>query len=138
MFIRCLQRGHNNCTIPDRSFHDAYVVESYRIDVGKPRQRNIAYLGNVRQIGDAFPGIERELFLLRADSVLEEIPNVSPAERVELMQQLHRRVPPLSTEEMILGFRNTLSWYIDWWRKRGDAPSNDEIRALIESVIEEP
>ena len=136
MFIRWVKRGHKNSDVADLTFHDAYLIESYRNDEGKPRQRNIAYLGNVRQMGETFPEIERELFLLRAERVLESVPGLSQADREDVMQKLYLRVPPLTRDEMILGFRNTLSWYMDWWRKRGDAPSNDELRALIESVVE--
>ncbi|MEM7800994.1 MAG: hypothetical protein AAF633_17505 [Chloroflexota bacterium] len=120
----------------DVTFHDAYLVESYRNDEGKPRQRTIAYLGNVRQIGNQLPSIERELFLLRARDVLSALPNMSPADQDDLIRQLHKKVPPLSLEEMRLGFKNNLKWYYQRWKSSGNAPTKAEMQTLIQSAGE--
>ena len=132
MYIRWVKRGHKNNLVADVIFHDAYLVESYRNDGGKPRQRTISYLGNIRQIGDDFPIIERELFLLRAEYALQSLPELSPVDCEQLLEQLHLKVAPLTRDEMMEGFRNTLRWYYRWWKKRGEAPTREELRALIE------
>lgn len=137
MYIRWVKRGHKNSPVADVVFHDAYLVESYRNDGGKPRQRTISYLGNIRQIGSEFPVIERELFLLRAEYVLQSLPEVSPADREQLLEQLHLKVPPLTRTEMMDGFRNTLCWYYRWWQKRGEPPTRQELFDLIETVGED-
>lgn len=137
MYIRWVERGHKNNVVADVVFHDAYLVESYRNQEGKPRQRTISYLGNVRQIGDEFPLIERELFLLRAEEVLQSIPQLSPEDCDQVLNQLHLKVPPLTRVEMIEGFRNTLRWYYEWWLKQGDPPTRDELKELIESAIDD-
>lgn len=134
MYIRWVKRGHRNSQIADVVFHDAYLVESYRNEEGKPRQRTISYLGNVRQIGDEFPVIERELFLLRAENVLQCLSDLSPAEREQVLTLLHDKIPPLTRDEIMEGFRNTLGWYCHWWQKHGTPPTPDEIHNLIKNV----
>lgn len=136
MFIRWVKRGHKNNQVANVVFHDAYLVESYRNEDGKPRQRTISYLGNIRQIEDDFPTIERELFLLRAENVLQSLPELSPDDRDEVLNQLYLKVPPLTRDEMLNGFRNTLRWYYSRWQKRGDAPSFKELRQMIESAAD--
>lgn len=133
MFVRWIVRGHKNADIADVTFHDAYLVESYRDDEGKPRQRTISYLGNIRQIGDTFPGVERGLFLLRADIILESIPNLSESDCDEVMQQLYQKVPPLSEDEVRRAFQANLHWYYRWWKAHGGAPSDEEVRRMIEA-----
>jgi predicted MarR family transcription regulator len=59
MYVRWVVRKHKNASVADTSFHDAYLVESYRDENGNPRQRTICYLGNIRQIAGEFPAIER-------------------------------------------------------------------------------
>ena len=131
MFVRWIVRGHKNAEIADVTFHDAYLVESYRDDEGKPRQRTISYLGNIRQIGDEFPGIEREIFLLRAELILASLPMLSDADRKEMLQQLQRKVTPLNAEEVKIAFRNNLRWFFQWWEENGDTPTEEEIRQMI-------
>lgn len=136
MYIRWIKRGHKNSELVDVVFHDAYLVESYRNDEGKPRQRTIAYLGNVRQIGDQLPSIERELFLLRARDVLSSLSSLSPIDREDLIKQLYKKVPPLTLEEMRLGFRNNLRWYYQRWKNSDHPPTKAEMKALIQSAGE--
>lgn len=118
----------------DVTFHDAYLVESYRDENGQPRQRTISYLGNIRQIGDEFPGIERELFLLRAELILNNIPTLSDADRADTMKQLAEKVPPLDHNEVKLAFENNLRWYFRWWAENGGAPSREEVRRILENA----
>lgn len=134
MFIRWIIRGHKNTDLVDVTFHDAYLVESYRDEDGEPRQRTITYLGNIRQIGDEFPAIERELFLLRAELLLESMPELSTIDCDDVICQLHRKVPPLDHEEMLTGFHNTLSWYYRWWGHNGGFPSREELHRIVDNI----
>lgn len=131
MFVRWIVRGHKNSEIADVTFHDAYLVESFRDEAGKPRQRTICYLGNIRQIGDDFPGIERELFMLRADSILQSVPSLSDLDRQDVLRQLNQKVPPITPQEVKRAFRNNLEWYFRWWRQNGGEPSEDSVRKMI-------
>lgn len=131
MFIRWIVRGHKNSDVADVTFHDAYLTESYRDDAGQPRQRTISYLGNIRQLGDSFPGIERELFLLRAELILASLPSLSDADRREMLEQLQQKVPPLNADEVMVAFRSNLQWYFRWWNENGGTPTEDEIRQMI-------
>ena len=99
MYIRWIVRRHKNASTANVVFHDAYLVESFRDLRETPRQRMVCYLGNIRQIDDEFPAIERELFLLRAERILASTPGVSAtahrgrgADRVPEQPAL---VPPL-------------------------------------------
>ena len=136
MYIRWIKRGHKNENVADITFHDAYLVESYRNEDGQPRQRTISYLGNIRQIGDELPCVERELFLLRAEKVLDTVPELTAPIRKKLIRNLHRRVPPSTHNEMLEGFRNTVRWYYDWWSKKGNPPTQKEIHDMISSASE--
>ncbi len=134
MYIRWIVRGHKNSEVADVTFHDAYLVESYRDENGSPRQRTVSYLGNIRQLGDEFPGIERELFLLRAEIILDSLPELSPLDREDVLKQLREKVPPLDAAEMMIGFKNTLRWYFTWWRENGGEPNNLELHHMIEKA----
>jgi hypothetical protein len=134
MFIRWIVRGHKNDDVADVTFHDAYLVESYRDENSRPRQRTLSYLGNIRQIGKEFPGIERELFLLRAELILNSLPNLSDVDCSDVLQQLQQRVPPLAEQEVREAFRGNLRWYFRWWKENGGAPTRDEIIAMIDNA----
>lgn len=134
MFIRWIVRGHKNSEIVDVTFHDAYLMESYRDDEGTPRQRTVSYLGNIRQMGETFPVIERELFLLRAEIILDSLPELSDADCCDTLCQLHQKVTPLSRDEVMTGFENTLRWYFRWWRDHGGEPSPEALRRLIDTA----
>lgn len=137
MFVRWIVRGHKNSEIVDVTFHNAYLVESYRDEQGEPRQRTVSYLGNIRQIGDSFPVIERELFLLRAELILNSLPDLSPYDCQQVLCQLHHKVPPLTPDEVMVGFHNTLRWYYRWWRENGGAPTPAALQRLIDSAQDE-
>lgn len=134
MFVRWIVRGHKNSNVADVTFHDAYLMESYRDENGSPRQRTVSYLGNIRQLGEVFPGIERELFLLRAELILSSVPTMSPDECDQILKQLHEKVPPMTPDEVMLGFRNTLRWYFRWWHDNGGTPSDAELMRFIEEA----
>lgn len=131
MYVRWVVRRHKNAFIADTSFHDAYLVESYRDANSNPRQRTVCYLGNIRQIGDDFPGIERELFLLRAERILEGLDELTASEQEEIMHLLREKVQPLSASEVMMAFTETVRWFRRWWERHGDTPSDEEILRLI-------
>lgn len=131
MYVRWIVRRHKNVAVADTSFHDAYLVESYRDESGSPRQRTICYLGNIRQIGSDFPPIERELFMLRAERILVSIAEVSDSDREEVLEMLQQKVRPLSHSEVLRAFIENLRWYRRWWERHGGGPSEEEILRLV-------
>lgn len=131
MYVRWVVRRHKNATIADTSFYDAYLVASYRDERGVPRQRTVCYLGNIRQIGDEFPTIERELFLLRAERILDTIEEISEADHEEAMEALRQKVPPLTRDEVLTAFIENLRWYRRWWEQNGGGPTDEELLAIV-------
>lgn len=136
MYVRWVVRKHKNAATANVAFHDAYLVESYRDEQNNPRQRTICYLGNIRQIDEQFPTIERELFLLRAERILISTPAVPADERAQVIEQLREKVPGLTEGEVVEAFRNNIRWYYRWWQERGGGLTRDELLQLIESVDE--
>ena len=134
MYIRWVVRKHKNAEIANTNFYDAYLVESYRDERGQPRQRTVAYLGNIRQINGDFPTIERELFLLRADRILESLPDLTEDDRQEIREALRRKIPPLSRDEVIRAFTANLAWYRQWWEQNGYSLSDDELLSIIQAT----
>lgn len=132
MYIRWIKRGHKNVHAINMTFHDAYLVESYRNEHGEPRQRIVAYLGNVRQLGEELPSIERALFMIRAEHAMERVKDLSSQDREHLLNQLQQYVPPLTSDDMLEGFLNTLRWYHKWWSDHDTAPSREEMWQLIQ------
>ncbi|MEZ4835479.1 MAG: hypothetical protein R2873_26395 [Caldilineaceae bacterium] len=132
MFVRWVVRGHKNAEIVNVTFHDAYLVESYRDEQGEPRQRTVAYLGNVRQIGQDFPAING-LFLLRTQAILASIEELTAADREQTLEQIQKRIPPLDGDEMMVGFvKHTLRWYYRWWQTHDSVPSDEEILRILQ------
>jgi hypothetical protein len=134
MYIRWVVRKHKNSTTANVTFHDAYLVESYRDDTNNPRQRILCYLGNIRQIDDEFPTIERELFLLRAERILASTPDVPVDERALVVDMLREKVPALTEGEVREAFRNNIRWYYSWCRERGSALTHEELLRMIEDA----
>lgn len=132
MYVRWVVRRHKNAAIADTSFYDAYLVASARDKRGVPRQRTICYLGNIRQIGEQFPTIERELFLLRAERILATVTEITPSDREEAMEALRQKVPPLSRDEVLTAFIENLRWYRRWWEQNGGGPSDDELVTIVQ------
>lgn len=137
MYIRWVVRKHKNAGTANVTFFDAYLVESYRDDRNEPRQRMICYLGNIRQIDDEFPAIERELFLLRAERILASTPAVSLDDHEQVLNLLRQKVPELTPGEVELAFRNNLLWFYRWWKARGRTPPRDEVLRILDDVQHE-
>jgi hypothetical protein len=135
MYVRWVVRRHKNANVADTSFHDAYLIESYRDQGGNPRQRTICYLGNIRQLGDSFPPVEREIFMLRAERILESVSELSSSDRELVMDMLRQKVPSLSDDEVEAAFIENLRWFRQWWeQQRGAAMSDEEILALLQAA----
>lgn len=134
MFVRWIVRGHKNSELADVTFHDAYLVESYRDDQGRPRQNTVAYLGNIRQLGEEFPAIERELFLMRARLIMQSMPELDGETIEQTLRQLQDKIPPLTAEEMQFGFENSLLWYFQWWQVNGGTPSREDILEMLDRI----
>lgn len=138
MYVRWVVRRHKNAAIANTSFHDAYLMESYRDEQGRPRQRTVCYLGNIRQIDNVFPPIERELFLLRAERILVSVVALSDAEQAEVLDMLQQKARPLTAPEVTAAFIENLRWYRRWWAKQGASPSEEELLQLVRAAQEPP
>lgn len=134
MYIRWVVRKHKNAAVADVTFYDAYLVESYRDERDTPRQRMVAYLGNIREIGGCFPAIERGVFFLRAERILAGMPALHGDERQEIMALLRQKVPQLTDDEVHEAFRNNVRWYFQWRRSSGRAPSSEELLRMVEEA----
>jgi hypothetical protein len=137
MYIRWIVRKHKNATTANVIFHDAYLVESYRDARETPRQRTICYLGNIRQIDDEFPALEREIFFLRAERILASTPELNTPDRELVIGLLREKLPPLTESEAITAFRNNVRWFYGWYRDRGRNVPPDELRRIIEAAAAE-
>ncbi|NJN68551.1 MAG: hypothetical protein HC884_18490 [Chloroflexaceae bacterium] len=138
MYVRWVIRRHKNASVADTTFHDAYLVESYRNKAGKPRQRILCYLGNIRQIGGEFPSIERELFLLRAERILAGMVGIRQADRDQTMELLRQKVQPLTASEVLAAFIENLRWYRNWWAQNGGGPSEEELVRIVQETRGQP
>lgn len=136
MYIRWVVRKHKNSATANVIFHDAYLVESYRDDRSDPRQRTICYLGNIRQINDEFPPIERELFFLRAERILAGERDVPPEEREPILQMLRQKVPELTPEEVQIAFHNNVRWFYSRLSDSGKPPSREELMRFLDDAAE--
>ncbi|NJK79387.1 MAG: hypothetical protein HC828_15255 [Blastochloris sp.] len=134
MYVRWVVRRHKNATIANTTFHDAYLVESFRDEGGNPRQRTVCYLGNIRQIGEEFPPIERELFLLRAEGILYSIDDLSETDCIEILDMLQEKVAPLSPGEVRAAFVENVRWYRRWLERGGNAPTETELLQIIKEA----
>jgi len=131
MYIRWIVRHHTNADTANVSFFDAYLVESYRDDAGQPRQRTICYLGNIRQIDDNFPALEREIFFIRAERIIAGMASMSSDERQSVSAMLRQKVPDLNPQEVETAVRNNIRWYRKWRQQRGLPISQAEIDKLL-------
>lgn len=132
MYVNWVVRKHDNPHAAHVSFYDAYLMESFRDEDGIPRHRLLSYLGNIRQVGDSFPAMERELFLRTAYTILQHITELSAVDRDNVLQQLHLKVPPLTWEEVELGFRQNLFWYGQWCdQAQHPLPTRDKLEHLL-------
>ncbi|MCE2853857.1 MAG: hypothetical protein ACK5C8_09215 [Roseiflexaceae bacterium] len=131
MYIRWIVRHHKNADTANVSFFDAYLVESFRDDSGQPRQRTICYLGNIRQINEEFPALEREIFFLRAARIIAGVPSLSTEDRQSVAAMLRQKVPELSPLEVETAFRNNLRWFRYWRQQRGMPITQAELNDMI-------
>ncbi len=136
MYIRWIVRKHKNTATANVAFHDAYLVESYRNDRDAPRQRTICYLGNIRQIDDGFPALEREIFFLRAERIIASTPDIPPDERELIADLLREKIPPLTETEVMIAFRNNIRWFLAWYRLRDRAIEPAELLRMAEDSDE--
>ena len=134
MYIRWIVRHHKNAETANVSFFDAYLVESYRDDSGQPRQRTIGYLGNIRQIDNAFTALEREIFFIRAERILAGMTSIDGDERTNVMALLRQKVPELTPQEVETAFRNNIRWFKRWRTQRGLPFGRAEIDELLEDT----
>lgn len=131
MYVRWVVRHHKNATIAPMVFHDAYLVESYRDDDGRPRQRTLVYLGNIRELCAEFPPIERELFLLRAESIMQSLATLSSDDCTAVLHMLHQKVTPLTPAEATRAFVENVRWYCQHWQQRGHSLTADEVLHML-------
>jgi hypothetical protein len=82
-------------------------------------------------MSDEFPPIERELFLLRAERILQGIEQLSSDDRANVLAMLHQKVHPLTTPEVLAAFTENLRWYQRWWQKTGEGPTEEELIQLL-------
>lgn len=125
MYVKWVVRRHKNEELANITFYDAYLVQSYKNEEGEPRQRTIAYLGNLRQIDNVFPVIERALFYIRMEENLYyNLPagTLNDEERGKLYNGLSAVAPPPTTEEIERGQVWNNSWHSIFWRERAAKP----------------
>jgi hypothetical protein len=134
VYIRWIKRGHKNEYAAHVTFHDAYLAESYRDQSEHPRQRTLAYLGHIRQIDGQFSAIEREIFLLRAQEMMEKVLKLSPVEIDEMLAQLHRHVPPANYAEALRAFRENLRWFYQWCKNNQVAFPTRELQTYLQEA----
>ncbi len=127
MYVKWVVRRHKNEELANIAFYDAYLVQSYKNESGEPRQRTLAYLGNLRQIDGIFPVIERALFYIRMeDSLLRNVPAelLTDEERNKLYTGLSTVAPPPAEEEIRQSESLNRNWHSTYWKARATRPSN--------------
>jgi hypothetical protein len=127
MYVKWVVRRHKNEELANISFYDAYLVQSYKNEAGEPRQRTLAYLGNLRQIDGTFPVIERALFYIRMEDILlRKVPAelITDEERVKLYNGLSTVAPPPTDAEIRLAESLNRNWHSSYWKIRANNPSD--------------
>jgi hypothetical protein len=127
MYVKWVVRRHKNEELANINFYDAYLVQSYKNSAGDPRQRTIAYLGNLRQINGLFPVIERALFYIRMEDALGQTlsPDIlTEDERAKLYAGLSAVASPPSEEEIRQGAELNNIWHSRYWQARALKPSD--------------
>lgn len=125
MYVKWVIRRHKNEELANITFYDAYLVQSYKNEEGEPRQRTLAYLGNLRQIDGIFPVIERALFYIRMEENLyHNLPSgvLNEEERNKLYNGLSAVAPPPTAEEIERGQVWNNSWHSVFWKERAAKP----------------
>jgi len=127
MYVKWVVRRHKNEELANINFYDAYLVQSYKNSAGDPRQRTIAYLGNLRQINGVFPVIERALFYIRMEDALgQTLPAdiLTEDERAKLYSGLSAVAAPPSEDEIRQGAELNNIWHSRYWQARALKPSD--------------
>lgn len=137
MYIRWIERRHKNPASAHVVFHDAYLVECYRNEAGKPRQRVVCYLGNLRRVADTIPLIEGAIFLHRATDALAEVAATEQIDIAGVMQMLQQALPPLSPARMDELFTSLFAWYLQWADHNQVADPEMKLQQLVSTVIGE-
>lgn len=134
MYVRWVVRKHKNKYAAHVVFHDAYLVQSYRDPQGRPRQRTVTYLGNLRLMDDEISGIDRQLFLWRARRVLDRVADLPADEQQKIWARLQQAAPPLSPEELLHSFQQNLAWFRQSLQLLGKRlPPVTEVSLTVES-----
>jgi hypothetical protein len=127
MYVKWVVRRHKNEELANIAFYDAYLVQSYKNELGEPRQRTLAYLGNLRQIDGMFPVIERALFYIRMEDVLlRAVPSelMTDDERNKLYLGLSTVAPLPNEEEIRHAELLNRNWHSTYWRARAVKPAD--------------
>ncbi len=127
MYVKWVVRRHKNEELANIAFYDAYLVQSYKNEAGEPRQRTLAYLGNLRQIDGIFPVIERALFYIRMeDALIRNVPSelLSEEERNKLYAGISTVAPPPAEEEIRHSELLNRRWHSTYWQERASRPSD--------------
>lgn len=127
MYVKWVVRRHKNEELANIAFYDAYLVQSYKNESGEPRQRTLAYLGNLRQIDGLFPVIERALFYIRMeDSLARNVPAelLTDDERNKLYAGLSTVAPPPAQEEIRQSESLNRNWHSTYWRAKAIKPAD--------------
>ncbi len=127
MYVKWVVRRHKNEELANIVFYDAYLVQSYKNEVGEPRQRTMAYLGNLRQIDGQFPVIERALFYIRMeDTMARNLPAemLTEEERQKLYAGLATVAPAPIEDEIRHSELLNQRWHNGYWRARAQKPTD--------------
>lgn len=138
MYLRWVTRRHKSPASADTVFHDAYLVESYRDTRGRPRQRTVGYLGNLRSVDGELPQVETELFLLRATQRLHSLAAIGPIDVEAVREDLQRQLPQLTPQDAREVFNAQVRWFCHWWMSHGTSAVEDEIAAIVNEVLDNP
>lgn len=127
MYVKWVVRRHKNEELANIVFYDAYLVQSYKNEAGDPRQRTLAYLGNLRQIDSQFPVIERALFYIRMEQTMSRnLPQeiLTEDEREKLYAGLATVAPAPTEEEIRHSEMLNQRWHDGYWRARAARPAD--------------
>lgn len=135
MYIRWVTRRHKSALSNEMVFHDAYLVESYRDEGGRPRQRTVGYLGNLRRIDGEIPHIESELFMLRANQRLRSMALHEDIDHATVAMSLRQQLPSLTPDAARHAFASQIHWFYEWWSQHGTSAPEDEIMRMMGDLM---
>ncbi len=138
MYVKWVVRRHKNEELANIVFYDAYLVQSYKNEASEPRQRTLAYLGNLRQIDGQFPVIERALFYIRMEDTMAHNLSqdlLSEDERQKLYSGLAVVAPAPTEEEIRQSESLNQRWHNGYWRARAARPA--DVSAGFAQIVDE-